>query len=236
MDIELIIGIIWLIGVLVLSITYNFNPSFAKNDKRLGLTFFIVLPAIIALKYLFYQSTDTLYDAIIVIIYFCSMIYIINLIDNKTKNSTFLSFIFYSILYVIIFLCIRQINKHLLDSIDCSIIFVLLFVNIININKNDNHEILIGAHIIGVLIVCIMFGIFSESYQDTTKQEYIVRNYLIENEGYKQEEILEITLLSPYPIENKERRIFVKTKSESYIYHYKMGKIIQKELLTHNDQ
>jgi len=198
-----------------------------KNIKNMILLTAIIVTSIILIVVFLVRNTDTLYDTIMSIIYFSVMIGILGVAEWRTKNNTLLLFVFYAISYMIIFFSIRQINKHLLVTFNYLFIIIMLILNIRSINKRNNRKIMIGANIIGVLIVCIMFCGFSEPYKGRTKQEYIVMNYLLENEGYKREEILEIIPLSS-PRGEKEKRVFVKCEDKNRsIYYYKYGEIIQ---------
>lgn len=86
-----------------------------------------------------------------------------------------------------------------------------------------------ACSLMGVVIAIILFLILDEPFSGVAKQERVVKQYMIEVEGYQEDDILYMTTLTSYPRDSKKKTVFVKTKQSgpgSLMYEYTSGNVI----------
>lgn len=240
-NIVLIASLVSILLAIIMGYTLKHSKlEFFKTHKKKLEISFIYVPIALAFLLLIYDSSDTLFDYIYVIFIFTVLVWLAFVFEKKINiNNYKLRLVFHFIMYIVLFFVVRDTNRHLILPMAHNWIIILLILNLKQIFRKDekNGSSTFLADILGIIALFIMFNIFSEPFDGISKQEYIVKTYLIEEKGYKENDIIELSRLTFS--EEDEKRVFVSVKDNSvenrdrkaYIFHYKGGNIIKiKEL------
>lgn len=206
---------------------------FTTHKKKLEITF-IYVPIALSFLLLIYISSGALPDFIYVNFIFSILVCFAFVVDKRINKNYKLKLVSHFLMYIVIFFIVKEANKHLILPLAHNWIIVVLILNLRQVfKKNVNFKMSIFlANALGIISLFILFNYFSEPFNGISKQEYIVKNYLLEEKGYNESEIIELTRLT-FPKE-KEKRVFVSVKEQdrkAYIYHYKDGNIVKIEEL-----
>lgn len=212
---------------------YSKREFFKTHKKKLVITL-IYIPIALSFLLLTYGSSDSLWDFVYVNVIFTILVSLSFIIDKRMTKNNKLKLVVHFFMYILIFLIVRETNKHLILPMAHNWIIVILILNLGQVfKKNDNFQIsMFLANLLGVFALIIMFYCLNEPFDGISKQEYIVKNHLLEEKGYNENEIIQLTrLTSP---KGNEKRVFVSIGEQdrkAYIYHYKNGDIIEIEEL-----
>jgi fluoride ion exporter CrcB/FEX len=207
---------------------YSKREFFKTHKKNFEITF-IYIPIALSFLLLTYHSSDSFWDFVYVNMIFTIIIGLIFIIDKRMPKDNKIKLILHFSMYILIFLVVREANRHLILPMAHNCIIVIFILNLRQgFNKNDNSQIsILFANLLGVIAIIIMFYCFNEPFDGISKQECIVKNYLLEKKGYNENDIMELRRLTSST--GKEKRVFVSIGQQdrkAYIYHYKNGSII----------
>ncbi|WP_432664958.1 hypothetical protein R9X47_01685 [Wukongibacter baidiensis] len=236
-------------GLLILAIAVGYTLKLSKskfiasNKKKLEILF-MYTPMALAIIVFIHILSDTMFDFIYVNLIVAIITWINFVVEKRIKGSYKIALIHYTISYIIAFFVIKEINKHLVIPITHIWMINLVMANIIFVIKDGNIDnkrglLSFSANLIGIAIVAITMNYLSEPLAGTSKQEYLVRSYLLE-EGYERNEIIELRRIGSIikAIEAKEAQVYVRLLTEdkeekSYKYIYENGNIKDIQDLKH---
>lgn len=225
--------------LLFLPITIGYILKYSKNEfikirkRKLEITL-IYVPIGLAFLLLIYNSSDLLWDFIYVNIIFTILVCMAFVVDKRITKNNKLKLATHFFMYIVIFFVVKEANKHLILPLSHNCIIIVFILNLRRVFKknNDFDMSTFLANVLGIIVLIIIFNCFNEPFYGISKQEYIVKNYLLEEKSYNKKEIIELKRLT-FP-KGKEKRVFVSVKEQdrkAYIYHYKDGSIIEIEEL-----
>lgn len=209
-----------------------------SNKKKLEILF-IHTPMTLAVIVIMHIASDTMYDfiyvnLIIAIITYCSIVF-----EERIKSNHKIALIHYITSYIIMFFFIKEVNKHLIMPMTHLWIINLVIVNMILVIKDGNWSnkkglLIFSANLLGIAIVVMTMSYLSEPLDGISKQEHIIKTYLLE-EGNERGEIVELRRISS-TIKTREKRVYVRLllkdeNEKSYKYIYGNGSIKSKEEL-----
>jgi hypothetical protein len=219
---ENIILIIAMLNIFI-SCFLKSNPEISKNKKYLSkglLTLGIVL--------IMYAMAENIYDVIYIVLIFCVFMGLAYIYDKNIKESHVKTFFSNFLIWIVMFLMVKKINTYLIGPIPHGIwMGVIGFQSIVRWIHNGNKSEKLGlicmvSNFLAIIGLVILFNYFSEPMKGISKQEVLVKKYLIEKEKYKESEIVKIKRLSS---DKKESSVLVIIDVRAYVYYYKQGKI-----------
>lgn len=223
-------------AVLIMIIVSEIHLKSKKNDmsEKSIRNYRGVIAVLIILTLLssFYFLTDSLKDFLIVgglfaflILYFLVLIKEPNIGENPLLILNFA-------IWVLWFFMRNIINRHLLIPINYTIIIIFI-LNIIQLNSKKDKDVAkkyFIANGLGILVLVILILATKDSYRGISKQEYIAREYMIDNYDYTKNDIIDISRVEA--ITEKEK-VFISVKDSETIYllTYDKGNITKVEEL-----
>lgn len=217
---------LWLaVGLLVVIITAGILRIKSKWFWWLYFGFVIVFLGIVV-----YKETDTNLDRLWIVFYTFLLVGVVLFIDFvvKRKREKWQSYVLYMLILPISFVYIYLTSRHMLMELGYLLLYMIFFQHILLAIKQKDGGIALSA--LGGMVICIaLFLLLSEPFGGVTKQKMVVKSYMIEVEGYQEEDILQITELTSYPEDDKMKRLFVKTTQSgrgSIEYFYNAGEVV----------
>lgn len=205
----------------------NMTDSAIKTYRRVA-----GVLVILALVSSFYFLTDSLRDFLIVGgLFVLLMLYFLVLIREPNIGEKPLLFLNLAI-WIVWFFMRNIINRHLLIPINYTIIIIFI-LNIIQINNKKDKDVAKKYYLangIGILILITLIFATKDSYRGISKQEYIAREYMVENYDYEESDIKDIGRVEA--IKDREKvLISLKDSDLIYLLTYDKGEIVKVEEL-----
>lgn len=223
-------------AVLILIIVSEIHLKSKRNDMtEKGIKTYrrvVALLVIATLLSSFYFLTDSLKDFLIVGGLFAFLIlYFLVLIKEPNIGERPLLVLNFSI-WIVWFFMRNIINKHLLIPINYTIIIIFI-LNIIQLNSRKERGTAKKYYLangLGILVLVSLILITQDSYRGISKQEYIAREYMMENYDYDRSDIVDIGRVEA--MTHKEK-VFISVRDSDLIYllTYDKGKILKVEEL-----
>lgn len=199
------------------------NPNISRNKKYISKGLFTL-----GIILILYTLTENIYDIVYVLLIFSIFIGVGYIYDESVKEGSVKIFFTNFLIWIFIFLMAKKINTYLIDPISHHMWMVVIgFQRAIRWihygNKSEKLGLLcMCSNFLAVVGLVILFNYYSEPMKGISKQEVVVKRYLIEHEKYKEDDIDEIGRISS---DKKQLCVFVKIKEKYYRYYYKKGKV-----------
>ncbi|MCT4620660.1 MAG: hypothetical protein N4A62_14885 [Marinisporobacter sp.] len=219
--------IILIIALLNIFISYflRSNPNISKSRKYVSKGLFSL-----GVLLILYTMVENIYDIIYIFLIFSIFMGLGHIYDERVKESKsdmkipFNNFF----IWIFMFFMMKKINTYLIDPIPHHMWMMIIgFQSAIRWihcgNKSEKLGLLcMCSNFLAVVGLFILFSYYAEPMKGISKQEVVVKKYLIQHEKYKEDDIDELERMSS---DKKQLRVFVKIKEKYYIYYYKQGKI-----------